>query len=113
LIEARGNGGIVPSEIPDHWHRLVADQNAVPAQELVIRAEILGGIESPADEQQRRMEIQVKRLTAGLGNSDQQPDPLQEMEQLVAQWCLQPSEEPVDSSLAQRLNKALMGAASS
>ncbi|MGF2735999.1 DUF349 domain-containing protein [Marinobacter sp. DUT-1] len=109
LVRARGNGGVAPSELPGHWQTLASNQTGLSDRELVIRAEILAGAESPAEDQQRRMEIQVQRLSEGMGNSEQTGDRLSELEKLVAQWCLQPSDNTPEAALSERLNNALAG----
>ncbi|RBP25644.1 uncharacterized protein DUF349 [Marinobacter pelagius] len=109
LVSARGNGGVAPSDLPDHWQTLASNQSGLSDRELVIRAEILAGAESPAEDQQRRMEIQVQRLSEGMGNTEQAGDRLSELEKLVAQWCLQPPDETPETALSERLNNALSG----
>ncbi len=109
LVRARGNGGLAPSELPDHWQSLASEQSGLSDRELVIRAEILAGSESPAEDQQRRMEIQVQRLAEGMGNGEQTGDRLAELEKLVALWCLQPSESTPETALSERLSNALSG----
>ncbi|MCG7201444.1 DUF349 domain-containing protein [Marinobacter pelagius] len=109
LVRVRGNGGVDPSDLPDHWRTLATEQADLPERELVIRAEILAGTESPAEDQQLRMEIQVQRLAEGMGNTEQSDDRLAELEKLVAQWCLQSSESTAEPALSERLNLALAG----
>jgi len=111
LIKARGNGGVASSDLPDHWQSLAANPSELPDRELVIRAEILTGAESPNEDQQRRMEIQVQRLAEGMGNNEQSDDRLTELEKLVAQWCLQPSGSTPETALTERLSNALEGIA--
>jgi len=98
-------------QLPEHWRELTAGQAAMPARELVIRAEILAGIDSPESDRQQRMEIQVKRLAEGLGQGERSHDPLKEMEQLVAHWCLGNIHGSIEPALTHRLLSAL-GAAS-
>ncbi|MEE2761906.1 MAG: DUF349 domain-containing protein [Pseudomonadota bacterium] len=107
LVTARVNGGADASEIPQHWPELAADQSEVDHGDLVIRAEILGGIASPEADQKRRMEIQVQRLAEGMGSSEQTGDQSRELEKLVASWCLGRSGQSPDAALARRLNDAL------
>lgn len=78
----------------------------------MIRAEILGGVDSPASDRQRRMEIQVQRLAEGMGSSEQNTDQMVELEKLVANWCLKSSGQAPDQALAKRLNNALAAVAS-
>ncbi|MBE02000.1 DUF349 domain-containing protein [uncultured Marinobacter sp.] len=106
LIAASANGGIAPEQIPDHWRERIDGQPAFSGRELVIRAEILAGVDSPESDQQQRMEIQVKRLAEGLGQGEKRDDPLAELELLVAQWCLN-AHTTAEPGLADRLASAL------
>lgn len=106
LITTAANGKPVNEQIPDHWPSLARGIGVESPVELVIRAEILCGVPSPESDQQRRMEIQVQRLADGMGASGIEADPLQEVEALVASWCLgQPGSAGSDQ--AARLNAAL------
>ncbi|MBW4936156.1 DUF349 domain-containing protein [Marinobacter sp. F4206] len=107
LVMARTTGPADRAEVPGHWPDLAADQNNLDHGELVIRAEILGGIASPDSDQQRRMEIQVQRLAEGMGSSEQAGEGIEELEKLVARWCLQSSDTTPDEALAKRLSDAL------
>ncbi|MDY6815555.1 MAG: DUF349 domain-containing protein [Pseudomonadota bacterium] len=107
LVRARGNGGEALSGLPDHWQTLASDQAGLSDRELVIRAEILAGAESPAEDQQRRMEIQVQRLSEAMGNTGETGDRIEELEKLVARWCLQSAENTGETGLGERLNNAL------
>lgn len=109
LIQARCNGGVAPTDLPDHWVTLAAKQADLPQRELVVRAEILAGTDSPAEDQQLRMEIQVQRLADGMGSTEQTGDRLTELEKLVAKWCLQSPESSPEADLSERLNQALGG----
>jgi hypothetical protein len=73
----------------------------------VIRAEILCGVSSPDNDQQRRMEIQVQRLADGMGSADNGNDQMQGVEKLIANWCLGGIGKGADTELAKRLNRAL------
>ncbi len=112
LVLARLKGRPEPQQIPDHWPKLAAGQPDCGHEELVIRAEILGGVDSPASDQQRRMEIQVQRLAEGMGSSEHSHNLIEELEKLVANWCLNGSDQTPDQALAKRLNNALAAAAS-
>jgi len=70
------------------------------ATDLCIQMEILAGIDSPATDKTRRMELQVQRLAQGLGQST---DPDTERQQLVNNWLtLQAS-----AIQSQRFNQAV------
>ncbi|MBW0149047.1 DUF349 domain-containing protein [Marinobacter arenosus] len=107
LVMARTDGPSDEAQVPDHWPALAAGQDPLDHGELVIRAEILAGVTSPDADQQRRMEIQVQRLAEGMGSSEQASNGIQELEKLVACWCLLASDSAPDQALAQRLNNAL------
>lgn len=107
LVLARTEGDIQPDALPDKWTQLSAETSELDDQEIVIRAEILAGIASPDADKEKRMEIQVRRLTEGMGTSDKEEDALQSVEGLVAGWCVKADESGADPALASRLNTAL------
>jgi len=107
LVMARAENPVSPDELPGHWPKLVADLQLADPQELVIRAEILGEVESPESDRQRRMEIQVQRLAQGMGAQEKTGDRLSELEKLVAHWCLKSPNEALDKALAERLTQVL------
>ncbi len=107
LVMARAENPVSPDELPEHWPKLVADLQLADPQELVIRAEILGEVESPESDRQRRMEIQVQRLAQGMGAQEKTGDRLSELEKLVAHWCLKSPNEALDKALAERLTQVL------
>ncbi|GAB4180804.1 MAG: hypothetical protein Tsb002_00070 [Wenzhouxiangellaceae bacterium] len=59
---------------------------AVRATELCIAIEYLAGLESPPEQQEARMQYQVQRLAARLGQGEQQLAPREELQQMVADW---------------------------
>ncbi|MGA9334669.1 MAG: DUF349 domain-containing protein [Rudaea sp.] len=61
------------------------------ARELLVRLEFLGGLESPAEDHQLRMQLQVQRLSSRMRNG---PDcsPEQELDALLASWFAQPAQ---------------------
>jgi len=95
-----------PEATPQHWNALLEDAKNVNGRDLAIRAEILTGTATPEQDQSRRMEIQVQRLTDGMGSSES-TSTLQELEKLIAQWCLHPEAEDITQENATRLNQAL------
>ncbi|MBW7472381.1 DUF349 domain-containing protein [Marinobacter sp. M216] len=107
LVMARLEGPADAAQVPGHWPELAAGQDSLDHGELVIRAEILGGITSPDFDQQRRMEIQVQRLAEGMGSTEPASNEFRELEKLVARWCLQPADASPDEALAKRLSNAL------
>lgn len=63
--------------------------NAERLHDLCIRMEIAAGIDSPQQDQQRRMELQVSRLSSGLqGRQNQAVSGAELIEQLQVEWCL-------------------------
>lgn len=65
-------------------------------KEICIRAEILAGLESPPEDQDQRMTLQVERLAAGMGQGLNFPDAKAEMNHLLSLWKNNPpaSSEP-------------------
>ncbi|WP_323752311.1 DUF349 domain-containing protein [Marinobacter sp.] len=92
--------------MPKHWLTLAKASGPINGRDLAIRAEILTGTPTPEQDQSRRMEIQVQRLSDGMGNTDN-ASPTQELEKLVALWCLHPEVENTSHENAERLNQAL------
>ena len=107
LIEARAGTQDTVQDTPAHWPQLVNRNEAINARDLVIRAEILAGADTPAEDQGRRMELQVERLAQGMGAGSSASSPLEELEKLVAHWCLLPGLEDATAEYAGRLNRAL------
>lgn len=107
LVLTRTETGVSPGPLSDKWVSLAEHMGELNDQEIVIRAEILAGVPSPEADQKKRMEIQVQRLAEGMGSSDTADSPVKNMEGLIASWCVKPTDEPADPSLAARLNRAL------
>jgi len=75
-------------------------------QQLCIQLEILLGLESPSEDQARRMQYQVERLNQGL--TQNQNNPSSSQQQLEEQWlCLGPLADPKSLQLEQRFQLAL------
>lgn len=106
LITSRVSGPLTSEQAPPAWQKLAADAEPLCGRDLVIRAEILSGKETPDTDQGRRMEIQVQRLAEGLGGADN-GTPEQELERLIATWCLHPAVDDVHTAHAERLIQAL------
>ena len=111
LVEAKVNGDIDQNDLPSHWRKMAESLADADAAELVIRSEILAQLDSPQDEQSRRMEIQVQRLADGLGSNGAQ-DELAQLESLVAAWCLCSHDDGLTKSRADRLMAAMEAALS-
>lgn len=109
-IMARSTSTLNSDALPGHWAQLAAKVGQPGPEELVIRAEILAEVPSPDEDQGRRMEIQVQRLAEGMGNAASDQDKSQQLEMLVANWCLAQPVEAVSEPLAQRLGRALEAA---
>lgn len=106
LIKERVSGALAPEQVPSNWQNLVNGATSLTGRDLVIRAEIVAGQETPDSDQGRRMEIQVQRLAEGLGSGDQ-TTPEQELERLIALWCLHPEMNDQSTEHAGRLVQAL------
>ena len=106
LVTDKARAQLSQNAIPAQWLSLFGDLGNQNGRDLAIRAEILAGASSPEQDQNRRMEIQVQRLSDGMGNGSTET-PVQELEKLVALWCLQSDGEEVTPENAERLNRAL------
>lgn len=74
--------------------------------ELCVRAEILAGIESPSEDQARRMTLQVERLAAGMGQGRNFADARAEMDHLVSRWKDNAGTNP-EPALLKRMESAI------
>lgn len=110
LVLARANGDLNSADLPQHWPKLAKDVEGLAPPELVIRSEIVAEIPSPAEDQSRRMEIQVQRLADGMGGNEPNQSALGKLETLIAGWCLLPESDTPNSEQADRLNRALTAA---
>lgn len=106
LLAQHRAGTLDTGALPANWTTATADTDASDPRELIIRAEILAGVESPEADSHRRMEIQVQRLNDGLTGVDRPADPLDELESVLARWLQQPA-DAAEGSLGQRLVNAL------
>lgn len=102
-IRARAEARLDTSSLPKHWGSMAEALANIDDSELVIRAEILAELPSPPDDQNQRMEIQVRRLAEGLGGKNDAEAILEQMEKLVAAWCLRFDRDSVSSQSAERL----------
>lgn len=89
------------------WQKRSSELQALSAQDIVIRAEILTETPSPDSDQAQRMEIQVQRLSEGLGGGSNSGSTSDQLESLVAAWCLAQASEQRTPELQQRLLQAL------
>ncbi|MDL0430184.1 DUF349 domain-containing protein [Marinobacter sp. TBZ242] len=106
-IAARGTSALDSNALPGHWAELARNVGQPDPTELVIRAEILAEVPSPDEDKGRRMEIQVQRLAEGMGNAAGANDKSQQLEMLVANWCVAQPVDVVSEPLAHRLGQAL------
>jgi exonuclease SbcC len=67
--------------------------------DLCLRMEILAGVESPPDDRTRRMDLQVRRLTAGMTAGRQTPA-AQEAREVEADWLAAGPAAPADQATA-------------
>ncbi|PIE41428.1 MAG: hypothetical protein CSA49_03505 [Gammaproteobacteria bacterium] len=80
-LKAISEGAVMPTDdqLADNTHQL---------RSLCIQLEIAAGVESPAEDQSTRMELQVSRLTNGFGHRDQaEQDVSRQIIKLLRQWC--------------------------
>ncbi len=67
----------------------VLQDNRDQLHDLCIRLEIAAGVDSPVEDQQRRMALQVSRLSSGLqGRQHSATQGAELLEQLQVEWCL-------------------------
>lgn len=109
-IDQRLQGEEVREECPPAWQALAQGYAHTDAQDLVIRAEILTTLPSPDSDQARRMEIQVQRLAEGMSGSGDTGNQAEQMEALVAAWCLAAPADQLNDELASRLKAAVQAA---
>lgn len=93
--------------LPEAWSRRSQALTELSARELVIRAEILSEIPSPEQDQALRMEIQVQRLSDGLGGGNTGGSARDQLESLVAHWCVGLDHSDRAADMAERLKLAL------
>ncbi|OEY65018.1 DUF349 domain-containing protein [Marinobacter sp. X15-166B] len=96
-----------PAGLPQHWPQRAASLEPLTMHELVIRAEIVSGAPSPAEDQALRMEVQVKRLAEGITNGTGATNNFEQLETLIAGWCLTEADADKTPPLALRLIAAL------
>ncbi|GAA3577661.1 DUF349 domain-containing protein [Marinobacter xestospongiae] len=96
-----------PEQQKKDWQKRSTELQALSAQDIVIRAEILTETPSPDSDQAQRMEIQVQRLSEGLGGGSNSGSTSDQLESLVAAWCLTQASEQRTPELQQRLLQAL------
>ncbi|WP_179959478.1 DUF349 domain-containing protein [Marinobacter changyiensis] len=106
-IQARVDSTLHPDTCPKGWAQRAEALAGMTAAELVIRAEILTEQPSPTEDQALRMEIQVKRLADGMSGSRHSGDLQDQLESLVAAWCLGDASTVRPKNLADRLAAAL------
>jgi hypothetical protein len=66
--------------------KLQAETNLEEARQIAVEFEFLSGLESPAEEKNRRMDFQVKRLAARMSEGDGQRDLGTELAELEERW---------------------------
>lgn len=84
----------------------VVDQNTQKRHELALKMEIVAGVDSPTEDQQQRMELQVNRLNQNIGTGSQHSND-QEKRNLLIQWCATgPVDEEVSDQWVKRFKDA-------
>lgn len=83
--------------------------NATQLHDLCIRLEIAAGADSPAEDQKRRMELQVSRLSSGLqGRQHSTVNGAELIEQLQVEWCqVGPVNAPERERYGERFKRVL------
>ena len=66
--------GIDAQALESFWHQGPGEGNEEQLREACIALEILGEIESPAEDKKARMNYQMKRLVEGMGSQQAQPE---------------------------------------
>ncbi len=87
-------------------HRSDAPADLDSVRQLLVRMEALGGLDSPAEDQDIRMQINLERLQASLG-SGRRENPRQQLDSYLAQWIA--SSSPANTALNERFTAALEG----
>lgn len=100
------------NSIPEAWARRSQSMAELGARELVIRAEILSEVPSPEQDQALRMQIQVQRLSDGLGGGNTEGNAADQLESLVAHWCVGLANGEREPAMAERLKVALSASVS-
>ena len=76
-------------------------------REVLVELELLAGIESPADDRERRRTVQIGRLSARMGGGSA-TSPAEELAALLQRWC--ELGVPVDAGFDGRIERALVAA---
>ena len=79
---------VMRSRAPATLDSPAADEvaDAEPAHDLLVRIEFLAGLASPSEDRQRRMDYQVRRLSARMRGGSAVETPGNELTGLLAQW---------------------------
>ena len=84
LLQARFDDASNATQAPDE---ATLQENAGKLHDLCIKLEIAAGVDSPAQDQQRRMELQVSRLSSGLNQRAEAASGGEQVEALQIEWC--------------------------
>jgi hypothetical protein len=106
------NGDIAASALTSRFEAAVNGQHAAPVdddtghRDVLIRIEIFAGLESPAEDQERRRQVQIERLSARMrGGSSSTPQ--QELATLLDQWTLLSPVSALDARFERDLAAAI------
>ncbi|MCG8311825.1 MAG: DUF349 domain-containing protein [Pseudomonadales bacterium] len=84
------------------------EDNTTQLHNLCIQLEIVGGVDSPSEDQQTRMQLQVSRLSNGLGQREQGAAVSDQVAKLQRQWCaVGPAQSDMRSKYTQRFTSVL------
>ena len=101
---AGADSGPVPAQVQQA--RAACAGGPVPAEalrRLTVKAELVAGRESPASDEQLRLQVQVERLQAGLAGRDAAEEP----QALAQQWCELGPKDAAVAPLRERFFSAL------
>jgi exonuclease SbcC len=90
--------------------RLATIDDDVPLLALrtqAIQAELFAEVDSPEGERELRLQIQVDRLNAGMGQRQDKPDPYPKAQELARAWCATGPKHDGCEELRQRLFASL------
>jgi hypothetical protein len=82
--------------------------NLAARKELCLRMEILAGVDSPAEAQQARMELQVKRLAEAMGQGTESP--LGKLAEIQREWYLRGAAPATEEQVLQARFEKVMQA---
>lgn len=100
-------------DMPASLREAIVHRGDTPAdpesiRQLLVRMEVLAGIDSPAEDHAARMQLNLERLQASLG-SGRRENPRQQLDSYLAQWIAAYSPADTSTALNERFTAALEG----